>query len=166
MLGPSTRLKDRLNPNCPNCPILLKKMREESSSDTPCAPLPPPWQFSENPRSHWDSWDRQRFQYFSGTRTFYRLGRVGTAQKIPSPSLARQYSRFDSMARTPSTFRQADVTRAVKAVVAAGVDIARVEIDKSGKIVIVSGKPQEPAIARQDDLDQELAEFEARHGQG
>jgi hypothetical protein len=70
------------------------------------------------------------------------------------------------MARTPSAFRQADVTRAVKAVVAAGVNIARVEIDKSGKIVIVSGKPQEPAIARHDDLDQELAEFEARHGQG
>ena len=68
------------------------------------------------------------------------------------------------MARTPSTFRQADVTRAVRAVVAAGVGIARVEIDKSGKIVIVPGK--QPAIARQDDLDQELAEFEARHGQG
>ncbi len=50
--------------------------------------------------------------------------------------------------------------------VAAGVGIARVEIDKSGKIVIVPGKPQEPAMARQDDLDQELAEFEERHGQG
>jgi hypothetical protein len=42
------------------------------------------------------------------------------------------------MARTPSTFRQQDVTRAVKAVTAAGVNIARVEIDKSGKIVIVT----------------------------
>ena len=66
----------------------------------------------------------------------------------------------------PSTFRQQDVTRAVKAVAAAGVHIARVEIDKSGKIVIVTGKSQEPAPASQDDLDQELAEFEARHGQG
>ena len=42
------------------------------------------------------------------------------------------------MARAPSTFRQKDVTRAVKAVVAAGVGIARVEIDSAGKIVIVT----------------------------
>jgi hypothetical protein len=46
------------------------------------------------------------------------------------------------MSRVPSTFRQADVTRAVKAVVAAGVDIARIEIDAAGKIVIVTGKPE------------------------
>jgi hypothetical protein len=42
------------------------------------------------------------------------------------------------MARAPSTFRQQDVTRAVKAVSAAGVNIARVEIDKSGKIAIIT----------------------------
>jgi hypothetical protein len=46
------------------------------------------------------------------------------------------------MARASSTFRQQDVTRAVKAVVAAGVDIARVEIDAAGKIVIVASKPE------------------------
>ena len=42
------------------------------------------------------------------------------------------------MARAPSTFRQQDVTRAVKAVTAAGVGIARVEIDKAGTIRIIT----------------------------
>ena len=44
------------------------------------------------------------------------------------------------MPRAPSTFRQQDVTRAVKAVVSAGVDIARVEIDKAGTIRIITLK--------------------------
>ena len=67
------------------------------------------------------------------------------------------------MARAPSTFRQADVTKAVKAVRSAGVDIVRVELTKDGRIVIVTAEAQ-PAV--QDDLDRELEEFNARHGQG
>jgi hypothetical protein len=42
------------------------------------------------------------------------------------------------MARAPSTFRQQDVTRAVRAVAAAGVGIARVEVDRAGKITIIA----------------------------
>ena len=42
------------------------------------------------------------------------------------------------MARAPSTFRQADVTKAVKAVRSAGVDIVRVEVTRDGKIVIIT----------------------------
>jgi hypothetical protein len=49
MLGRSTRLKDRRNPNCPNCPSLLKKMRGESSTDTPCGRFPGPGNFLKIP---------------------------------------------------------------------------------------------------------------------
>ena len=37
------------------------------------------------------------------------------------------------------------MTAAVKAVVAAGVAVARVEVDKSGKIVIIANSPNEVA---------------------
>jgi hypothetical protein len=50
------------------------------------------------------------------------------------------------MGRNPSAFRKQDVTKAVKAVTAAGVAVARVEIDKDGKIVVVTGKPQESDV--------------------
>jgi len=39
--------------------------------------------------------------------------------------------------RPPSAFRQRDVTRAIRGAVAAGVDIARVEVTNAGTIVIV-----------------------------
>ena len=49
------------------------------------------------------------------------------------------------MTRAPATFRKADLRRAVEAVAAAGVHIARVEIDRDGRIVIItSNRELEP----------------------
>jgi hypothetical protein len=48
------------------------------------------------------------------------------------------------VSRGPCTFRQRDLAAAVKAVVAAGCEVARVEVGKDGKIVVVTGKPEEP----------------------
>lgn len=42
------------------------------------------------------------------------------------------------MSKGPQTFRQTDVTRALRAVAAAGIQVQRVEIDKEGKIVVVT----------------------------
>jgi hypothetical protein len=72
------------------------------------------------------------------------------------------------VARGKLAFKKNDVKRAVHAVAAAGQSIQRVEIDpESGKIVIVVTNSQDQTIVTpQDDLDRELTEFEARHGEG
>jgi len=44
------------------------------------------------------------------------------------------------MTRRSCIFRQRDVTKAIKAVTAAGTPVARVEIDRAGKIVVVAGQ--------------------------
>ena len=66
------------------------------------------------------------------------------------------------MTRAPATFRQSDITKAIRAARKAGVENVRVEIAKDGGIVIVTGGA-EPAV--QDDLDRELEQFRARHDQ-
>jgi hypothetical protein len=47
------------------------------------------------------------------------------------------------MSRGRQTFKQTDVTKAVKGMVKAGISLERVEIDKSGKIVMVPAKRED-----------------------
>ena len=51
------------------------------------------------------------------------------------------------MARGNCTFRQRDMAAAIRAARAAGIEIAKVEVDKDGKIIIVAGKPVETGDA-------------------
>jgi hypothetical protein len=48
------------------------------------------------------------------------------------------------MSRRPSTFRQRDVAAAIKAAKAAGCEVARIEVDKDGRITLIlsNGKEQ------------------------
>jgi hypothetical protein len=52
------------------------------------------------------------------------------------------------MARGRCTFKQQDVTRLLKATVAAGIEVQRIEIDRDGKMVVVAGKKLDQAEAR------------------
>jgi hypothetical protein len=64
------------------------------------------------------------------------------------------------MSRGPATFKQTDLTRALKAARAAGVQVSRFEIDASGKIVVVAANDSVP------DDDAELNEFRRSNGYG
>jgi hypothetical protein len=71
------------------------------------------------------------------------------------------------MPRAPATFRQQDVTKALKAAVAAGLRVTGFKLDvNTGKIEVETGGPQAQDSKPQDDLDRELEQWEARHGQG
>jgi hypothetical protein len=85
---------------------------------------------------------------------------------LPPRSLSRDegaYVAIPPIARNRTRgackFKQCDVTRAVKAVAKAGVAVAGVEIAPDGKIVIRTGAD---GTVHSNDLDRELAEFEAR----
>lgn len=56
---------------------------------------------------------------------------------------------LDAVARSPSKFKQADLTRALKAAKAAGIEIVRIKIGSDGSIEIDTCKAPEP----QNDFD-------------
>jgi len=52
------------------------------------------------------------------------------------------------MSRGQQTFKQSDVTKAIKATVKAGIAVERVEIDANGKIIVVSAKTEDAIEAQ------------------
>jgi hypothetical protein len=50
------------------------------------------------------------------------------------------------------------VTRAIKAVLAAGIEVQRVEVDHDGKIAIITGKAEESRANGEKEWDAPLAE--------
>ena len=62
------------------------------------------------------------------------------------------------MSRGPSTFRQRDVKAAIKAVVDAGYEVARVEIGRDGKIIIVPTRAAAAGTAEENPWDEVLDE--------
>jgi hypothetical protein len=57
-----------------------------------------------------------------------------------------------NMRRGRCGFKQCDLTRAVKGVRKADVEVERVEIHKDGKIIVIAGKPAE-ATSERNELD-------------
>lgn len=68
------------------------------------------------------------------------------------------------MPRAPCSFKQNDVKRAVLAVRSAGVEVHGVEVMPDGRIRVMTIN-RTAQLLQSDDLDRELADFEASHGQ-
>jgi hypothetical protein len=59
------------------------------------------------------------------------------------------------MSNRPATFRQVDISRAVRGATAAGLAVGRVEIDPTGKIVLVAAtEPRGANSDRQGDTNE------------
>ena len=68
-----------------------------------------------------------------------RLELVGG--KVPVHPLPSHHTTRSTLSRGPCTFRKRDLITAIKAVVAAGCEVVRAEIEPAtGKIVVVAGK--------------------------
>ena len=66
------------------------------------------------------------------------------------------------MSRGPSNFKQRDLRCALAATKQAGIDVARIEIDK-GKIIIVPGKPEPQADTETNDEKRKARYKETEH---
>jgi hypothetical protein len=67
------------------------------------------------------------------------------------------------VSRAPATFRQSDLTRAIKGARAAGIDVARIEIGNDGKIVILPTQPGMALEIAQNEWDEVLGANDGTH---
>jgi len=67
---------------------------------------------------------------------------------------AHNWIKWKILMRRPSKFKKSDVTRATKAVRAAGLKIARVEITQDGSIIVVPAGPLE--VIQNDETSEDL----------
>ena len=70
------------------------------------------------------------------------------------------------MSRSTSTFRQSDLTRAIRGVRNAGGDVARAEIAKDGRIIIVVGEASNVSSSAELTPDDELERWRTKKNAG
>jgi hypothetical protein len=68
------------------------------------------------------------------------------------------------MSRAPARATQADISRAVRAATAAGLTVSAVEVDPSGKIVILTGRRETGAADANNVVADRLKRMGARLG--
>lgn len=66
------------------------------------------------------------------------------------------------MSRGPTTFRQSDLTRAIRGARNAGVQVSRAEIGKDGKIIIVVGEASNVSSNAELTPDDELERWRSK----
>ena len=70
------------------------------------------------------------------------------------------------MSRGPTTFRQSDLTRAIRGARNAGVQVSRAEIGKDGKIIIVVGEASNVSSSAELTPDDELERWRTKKNAG
>jgi hypothetical protein len=61
------------------------------------------------------------------------------------------------MGHGPCTFKEADLTRALKAAQKAGVDVARAEVGRDGKIILVLNRDETQPNSEHNEWDEEAS---------
>jgi hypothetical protein len=67
----------------------------------------------------------------------YGLSAAFAARSVPARTILSSERVGDAMGHGRATFKETDLTRALRAVRKAGADVERVEVDRDGRIVLV-----------------------------